>query len=110
MSTRSSIAIRTTDNQIKSIYCHSDGYPSYMGDLLNKFYNTTDKIENILSEGDCSFLATSIEISRFYNSWRGETTKAAVWSNKEEWLDWAGNSGLEFVYLFDGSKWDWEAI
>ena len=110
MSTRSSIAIRTTDNRIKAIYCHSDGYPSYMGDLLTRCYTNTDKVEQIFAEGDCSFLGSTIDASRFYNSWRGENTVATVFNNKHEWIEWAGNSGLEFVYLFDGSNWTWEAI
>ena len=109
MSTRSSIAILEND-QIKSIYCHSDGYPSYMGELLKSAYATIDRAKEIIAQHDCSFLASTIEESRFYNSWRGENTQASVWSSKEEWIDWAGNAGLEFVYLFDGSEWTWEAI
>ena len=111
MSTRSAIGIITgEDEDIKAIYCHSDGYPSYMGELLKKSYNNKKKVEAILAEGDCSFLAGTIAESRFYNSWRGENTKASLFASKKDWIEWAGNAGLEFVYLFDGSEWTWEAI
>lgn len=110
MSTRSSIALVTEQGEIKSIYSHSDGYPSYMAELLKNNYASTDKVEAILAEGDVSFLAETIETSRFYNSWRGENTQANVWSNEEMWIKWAGDSGLEFVYLFDGSNWSWREI
>ena len=110
MSTRSSIARVTEQGEIKSVYAHSDGYPSYMGELLKKHYSSTDKIEQIFAEGDISFLAETIETSRFYNSWRGENTKANVWANEDLWLDWAERSGLEFVYLFNGHQWIVRAI
>ena len=110
MSTRSSIAILTEDNKIKSIYCHSDGYPEYMGVTLKKHYNNADKAQKIIAQNDCSFLDETIETSQFYNTWRNENTKALVWNSKKEWLAYAGDAGLEFVYLFDGSEWAWQAI
>ena len=81
-----------------------------MGELLKKNYATREEIEKILAEGDCSFLDSTIETSRFYNSWRGENTEANTFLNYDEWLVWAGSCGLEFIYLFDGAKWRWEAI
>ena len=105
MSTRSTIGLLTEDGQIKSIYCHSDGYPSYMGELLKNNYATREQIEKILAEGDCSFLDSTIETSRFYNSWRGEDTEAILWSNEDGWITWAGSAGLEFLYLFNGFQW-----
>jgi hypothetical protein len=105
MSTRSSIALLTKEGEIKSIYSHSDGYPSYMGELLKNNYASTDKVEAILAEGDVSFLAETIEVSRFYNSWRGENTQANVWSNQDMWIKWAEDCGLEYLYLFNGYQW-----
>jgi hypothetical protein len=106
MSTRSSIGIITgEDEDIKAIYCHSDGYPSYMGELLKNNYASADKVEAILAEGDVSFLAETIEASRFYNSWRGENTKASLFASQQDWIEWAENCGLEYVYLFNGHQW-----
>jgi hypothetical protein len=105
MSTRSSIAL-IQDGKIKSIYVHSDGYPSYMKVLLDKSYNTIKSVEEILAQGDCSILESTIAESRFYNTWRGEDTKALTWNSTAEWLEWASASGCEYSYLFDGSEWE----
>ena len=105
MSTRSSIARITEQGEIKSIYSHSDGYPSYMGELLAKNYSSVESLEAMFELGDVSFLAETLDTSRFYNSWRGENTQANVWSNEDMWLKWAEDCGLQYVYLFNGHQW-----
>ena len=50
MGTRSSIAIKTEDG-IKAIYCHWDGYVDHNGKILKEFYNTeVSKIKSQLNE------------------------------------------------------------
>lgn len=44
MSTRANIAVATNEG-IKSIYCHSDGYPNYTGHLLNTYYHPRRSVE-----------------------------------------------------------------
>ena len=44
MSTRANIAIVKKDGTVDTVYNHSDGYPSYLGDLLLESY--TDKTDN----------------------------------------------------------------
>ena len=105
MSTRASIARVTEHGQIKSIYSHSDGYPSYMLKLLTNNYSSVETIEAMFAEGDVSFLTTTIAESRFYNSWRGEDTKANLWSHEDKWIKWAEDCGLEYLYLFNGFQW-----
>lgn len=39
---------------IDYIYCHNDGYPSYVGEALEAFYNTHEKAERLLALGDLS--------------------------------------------------------
>lgn len=46
MSTRAMIYIKYPD-YFKGIYVHFDGYPSYLGNVLQKFYNDTEKIESL---------------------------------------------------------------
>jgi hypothetical protein len=110
MSTRSSIARITEQGEIKSIYSHSDGYPEYMEKLLTNNYSSVETIEAMFDLGDVSFLAATLDESRFYNSWRGETTQANVWSSEEMWADWAERSGIEYLYLFNGVQWFWREI
>ena len=105
MSTRASIARVTEQGEIKSIYSHSDGYPSYMLKLLTNNYSSVETIEAMFDLGDVSFLAETLDTSRFYNSWRGENTQANVWSNEDGWINWAQSAGLEYLYLFNGHQW-----
>jgi hypothetical protein len=64
MSTRSRIAIETTDDSgnkvIKSIYCHFDGYSSGVGKTLMDNYQDREKVETLISLGDISFLREEI--------------------------------------------------
>jgi len=110
MSTRSSIARITEQGEIKSIYSHSDGYPEYMEKLLTNNYSSVETIEAMFELGDVSFLAATLDESRFYNSWRGENTQANVWSSEETWSNWAASCGIEYLYLFNGVQWFWKEI
>ena len=53
MSTHAAIAIKT-DKGYKAIYCHWDGYPSYMYPMLDTWYNSQERAEALVSFGDAS--------------------------------------------------------
>ena len=59
MSTRSVIGIINNDNSVNSVYCHYDGYPLYTGYFLKRFFDTTEKVQNLISNGDISSLVSS---------------------------------------------------
>ncbi len=56
MSTRSLIAKQVGENDYRAIYCHSDGYFVHNGALLLDFYNTPEKVDELLALGDISNL------------------------------------------------------
>lgn len=58
MSTRSRIAIQLKDGNVKSIYCHHDGYLSYVGMILFNYYKSYDKVLDLINLGDISSLGT----------------------------------------------------
>ena len=60
MSTRSTIAIRRLDGSMTKVYCHWDGYTENNGVILQKYYNTPDKIEELLALGNISSLREKI--------------------------------------------------
>ena len=60
MSTRSTIAIRNLDGSMQKIYCHWDGYIEHNGVLLQKYYNTPDKIRELLALGNISSLNKNV--------------------------------------------------
>ena len=59
MATRSIIGILHENNTIKSIYCHYDGMPSNTGYFLLTYYNTKQKVLDLINKGDLSSLACS---------------------------------------------------
>jgi len=60
MSTRSRIGMLVGKNEVRSIYCHHDGYCSYNGVILLDHWDTQDKIEALLNLGDISCLGHEI--------------------------------------------------
>ena len=54
MATRSRIGIELKDGSILSAYHHWDGYPEWLGRILNTHYNTRDKVADLIDGGDMS--------------------------------------------------------
>lgn len=124
MSTRSTIAKVQEDGQtIRSIYCHFDGYPEYVGKVLQEYYTHENKIDQLLALGDLSILDKEIgetQTDTFtepdftrkegyclaYGRDRGEMeVDALVHANQNEWLGFRAGSWCEYGYLWDGSTW-----
>jgi hypothetical protein len=60
MSTNSSIAIELEDGTVQQVYCHWDGYPEYVGKLLNKYYLNSDIVSKLIEGGSISSLSKEI--------------------------------------------------
>ena len=91
MSTRSVIGIMNNDNSVDSVYCHFDGYPEHTGYFLKKFFDTTDKVKNLISNGDISSLVSS-------RNW--ERKEHPIINNKQV---------LKTLYYFDRPE-VWESV
>ena len=59
MSTNSRIGIYQK-GEIKSIYCHWDGYIEHNGEILNKFYTTEKDVRELIALGDLSVLGKRV--------------------------------------------------
>ena len=59
MATRSRIGIELSDGSILSAYHHWDGYPQWLGRILNTHYNTKDKVSELIDGGDMSSVMVS---------------------------------------------------
>lgn len=114
MSTRAFIGIERKDKSIEGVYSHSDGYPSYLGNLLLKYYTnkedndkTRQMVEMILSLGDISFLEESLQNSIFYNTWRKEDTHSRVYKDFNEFKTMVSDSWYEYIYIWSelDNKW-----
>lgn len=122
MGTRSSIAIKTEDG-IKAIYCHWDGYVDHNGKILKEFYNTTDKVNELIALGDLSSLRQEPGEAHDFDrgddslgltdNWcmaygrdRGEKdTEAQTFETIAEWVEAEAERWCEYFYLFDGQDW-----
>ncbi len=117
MATRSRIGIADPQGNITSIYCHFDGYPSYIGRLLQTTYNTEEDAREIVSLGNLSSLDERLHpasdsphsfhqrvpgVTVAYGRDRGDEDTDAKEHTDEDWPDW----GQEFLYLWiNGLGW-----
>jgi len=106
MSTRSRIALLQEDGQVKSIYCHWDGYPLYNGKMLQQHYNSKPLVEELLGMGDTSSLDANIEKSTFYARDRNEENVDAVVEPLEDFKqNIVDDIFEEYTYLFRDGEW-----
>jgi len=104
MSTNSAIALKVEENGFKTVYCHWDGYPSHNGMLLKRYYDTKEKIEELLAFGDMSSLADCVENCEFYHRDKGEDYEGphnchSLYYIKSEFRT------AQYIYVFDNDEW-----
>mgnify|MGYP000017277236 FL=1 len=118
MATRSTIAIKTEDG-IKAIYCHWDGYVDHNGRILKDNYVDAEQVNALIDLGDLSSLSTEIgekhdfddrsthkdEWCTYYGRDRGEDAPATIYPTIAEWVEGYAESWCEYFYLFDGQDW-----
>lgn len=106
MATRSTIGIKRSDRTVTKIYCHWDGYLEHNGAILQKYYNTADKVEELLKLGNLSCLGPKPIPDDTWESrdfWRCKpyTLRGEPWAQ-------AGKDQLEeYNYLFDEHEAVW---
>lgn len=102
MSTRSRIGIQNENGSVTSIYCHFDGYLEGVGKELVENYNSPDKINDLLSNGDMS----SIHSNEHYKN-RGEiNVDAKVSANEQAYVKDTDRSWGEYAYLYRNGEWE----
>jgi len=116
MSTRSRIGIQTPQG-IKHIYCHWDGYPSYVGKILLEHYNSPALAAALIEQGNMSALRPLIGEKHDFNKpnhdWcifyardRGdEGQEASTHKTERGFLNATERSWGEYAYLYKGNQW-----
>lgn len=122
MSTRCAICIKI-GNIYHSIYCHSDGYPSYVGNILKNHYNKTHKIKELIDLGNISCLGKLIEYKKLniFDKEYKEKSKLYTFAyhrdcgEDKEYIYQGDNIShlikksndfyCEFLYIFENNKW-----
>lgn len=118
MATRSRIGMVNESNEFVSVYCHWDGYPENNGVILDKHYRDPEKIKKLIENGDISSLSAEVDptgahsfdspqegVTVFYHRDRGEGTDPSIQKNYSKEAMAKGNSGEEFIYLFENNEW-----
>jgi hypothetical protein len=113
MSTRSRIGLELSDGSILSVYHHWDGYPEWLGRILNTHYNIKEKVAELIDGGDMSCCWTDErwsndlldrhkeEYGPQYYSQRGEDCPPRLDKNIGEYLC----QGEEYAYVFRNGGW-----
>lgn len=112
MSTRSTIGIVRGYNDTARIYCHSDGYLEWNGAILQKYYNTAEKVERLLSLGNLSCLGPEIkpdDPSDWDISKKRDIRFCKTYTSRgEEWEQCPATQREEYNYTFQVEDGLWE--
>ena len=109
MATRSRIGIELKNGSILSVYHHWDGYPEWLGRILNTHYNTHAKVAELIDGGDMSSAWTNAgwnnemlpTVGPLYYSSRGEDCPPRYDVSAKTYLA----NGEEYAYLFANDEW-----
>ena len=61
MATRARLGYVLSDDSIVSVYHHWDGYPEWLGNILNKHYNEDEKVRELIDGGNMSSCYTNTD-------------------------------------------------
>ena len=106
MATRSRIALQLTEDSFLSVYHHWDGYPQWLGVVLNRKFNTREKVAELLDGGDISCIDSDTDWDRqscehhvLYFNARGEKTEPRLDLTFEDYIE--NNEEYAYVYTLD---------
>ena len=117
MSTHCGIAVKT-EKGYNTIYCHHDGYESYMYPMLAKNYGTEERARDLVSLGDASCIYERMVPSResghsfgnpedgvcvFYHRDRGERWEQTA---PQVFTKTTVVNDFYYVYIFEDGQWN----
>ena len=117
MATRSLIGKLNSDGTITHIYCHWDGYPSHNGFLLQEYWDTPYKVDQLLALGDLSSLGKEIGEQQDFNGsrnrdWcmaygrdRNQSNTGAKTVSREDFF--GDEDYIDYFYLYN-EDFEWE--
>ena len=121
MSTRSRIAVALPNGRFSSIYCHQDGHPKGVGQVLVEHYGSTERALALVTLGNLSRLRQQLAppngvVHTFdkalscttvaYGRDRGDKGTGALRSNNFTALVAAASQcNAEFIYVLQADRW-----
>jgi len=110
MSTRSRIGLQLSDGSVLSVYHHWNGYPEWLGRILNTHYNAKSIAEELIDGGDMSICWTDERwddsgvkgvYGPNYYSLRGDDCPPRLDKDMDEFFA----DGEEYSYIFRNGNW-----
>ena len=98
MSTRAAIGYQT-ENGLKLIYSHYDGYPSHVGKMLVTYHNTFEDAKQLTEGHSIRLFKQDGSVERFQD---GDAFYA---ESVEDGID-----GFDYLYLFDQQEQHWKCL
>ena len=115
MSTNARIGLGLADGSVLSVYHHWDGYPEWLGRILNQEYNTKEKVAELLDGGNMSSCWSDnvydYDKQEFVKrdpqpEYYGGDSEAPRLSKNFTQFAFDSKSGEEFLYLFSENEWN----
>ena len=103
MSTRCFICIEDVEQGYRGIYCHYDGYPGHVGEVLVKHHNSISAAEAIVHGPQIRNFEYSGMVVRFGG---GTPDDSEVYLGLEEAL----GSGYDYAYLYSTQENCWKCF
>jgi hypothetical protein len=100
MATRSRIGLELPDGSILSVYHHWDGYPEWLGRILNTHYNSKELAAELIDGGDMSTCWSEDKKPEYYSQ-RGDNCPPRLDVDMDEFF--ADNE--EYSYIFRNGNW-----
>ncbi len=100
MATRSRIGIELADGSVLSSYHHWDGYPEWLGRILNTHYNSKDAAAELIDGGDMSTCWGEDKQPEYYSA-RGEDCPPRLDADMDEFF----SENEEYSYIFRNGNW-----
>ncbi len=97
MSTRAKVGILLPDGKVRSITVLQDGYPTFTGQRLAKYYDTEEKVLQLMSQGTLlSIGKTIMECRAFLNGEKPEDMSLTQFINSPTYID--------YIYIFTAKE------
>ena len=118
MGTNCMIGIRTKSKKVKFIYCHNDGDPGTALPLLAQFYNTEEKVNDLINLGCISSLGSKLNPTTDQHSFNHPERDVVVAYYRDRHEPWEHCKPVvetitdykncsDYCYLFDPDKNCW---
>lgn len=113
MSTHCLICRKNADKSYDLIYCHSDGYYEHTGYILNKHYNTKERVDNLIALGDLSILKEKLNPTTDWHSFDKREPDVCVAYGRDRHEKDVGPhhcstidiNAEEYMYLYENGEW-----